>query len=139
MARLDPEEIGLHSLRPKAGSRHSRKRLGRGKGSGQGKTAGRGHKGQGARAGSKRRVGYEGGQNPINLVKATMDGLHQLRRPQDVAKLRGLSVNQVLGLDKMAEAKKLRESESGDAVDVTPTPVAVAVAEEAPAEEASDA
>src|ERR687897_1003911 len=37
-----------------------------------------------------------GTQNPVNLVKATMDGLHQLRRPQDVAKLRGLSVKQVL-------------------------------------------
>ena len=48
-----------------------------------------------------------GTQNPINLVKATMDGLIQLRRPEDVAKLRGLSVNQVLGLDKLAEAKKL--------------------------------
>ena len=48
-----------------------------------------------------------GSQNPINLVKATMDGLIQLRRPEDVAKLRGLSVHQVLGLDKLAEAKKL--------------------------------
>ena len=67
-----------------------------------------------------------GTQNPINLVKATMDGIHQLRRPQDVAKLRGLTVNQVLGLDKMAEAKKLKEGESADDVDVTPTPVAVA-------------
>jgi len=71
-----------------------------------------------------------GTQNPINLVKATMDGLHQLRRPQDVAKLRGLTVNQVLGLDKMAEAKKLRESENGDAVDVTPTPVPAGVVAE---------
>jgi small subunit ribosomal protein S5 len=75
-----------------------------------------------------------GTQNPINLVKATMDGIHQLRRPQDVAKLRGLTVNQVLGLDKLAEAKKLKEGESADAVDVTPTPVAVAVG----AEEGSD-
>jgi small subunit ribosomal protein S5 len=40
-----------------------------------------------------------GTQNPINLVKATMDGLMGLRRPEDVAKLRGLSVKQVLGLD----------------------------------------
>ena len=40
-----------------------------------------------------------GTQNPINLVKATMDGLTGLRRPEDVAKLRGLSVKQVLGLD----------------------------------------
>ena len=74
MARLDPEEIGLHSLRPKAGSRHARKRLGRGKGSGQGKTAGRGHKGAGARAGSKRRVGYEGGQNPIHMRTRKLKG-----------------------------------------------------------------
>src|SRR4051794_39144614 len=46
-----------------------------------------------------------GTQNPINLVKATMEGLTGLRRPQDVAKLRGLSVNQVLGLDLQQEAK----------------------------------
>ncbi len=74
-----------------------------------------------------------GTQNPINLVKATMDGLHQLRRPQDVAKLRGLSVNQVLGLDKMAEAKKLRGEENGEAetapTDVTPVPVGVGASE----------
>ena len=46
-----------------------------------------------------------GTQNPINLVKATMDGLINLRRPEDVAKLRGLSVKQVLGLDLLEEAK----------------------------------
>ena len=40
-----------------------------------------------------------GTQNPINLVKATMDGLIRLRRPEEVAELRGLTVNQVLGLD----------------------------------------
>jgi small subunit ribosomal protein S5 len=39
-----------------------------------------------------------GTQNPINLVKATMDGIYNLRRPEDVAKLRGLSVNEVLGI-----------------------------------------
>jgi small subunit ribosomal protein S5 len=41
-----------------------------------------------------------GTQNPINLVKATMEGLINLRRPEQVAKLRGLSVNQVLGIEK---------------------------------------
>jgi small subunit ribosomal protein S5 len=45
-----------------------------------------------------------GTQNPINLVKATMEGLTGLRRPEDVAKLRGLSVSQVLGLDLKHEA-----------------------------------
>ena len=53
-----------------------------------------------------------GTQNPINLVKATMEGLMGLRRPEDVAKLRGLSVKQVLGLDlQEAAAGKTVESE----------------------------
>ena len=74
MARLDPEEIGLHSIRPKPGSRHPRKRLGRGKGSGTGKTAGRGHKGAGARSGNKAKHGYEGGQNPIHMRMRKLRG-----------------------------------------------------------------
>jgi large subunit ribosomal protein L15 len=76
MARLDPEDIGLHSIRPKPGSRQPRKRLGRGKGSGTGKTAGRGHKGAGARSGNKSKRGYEGGQNPIHMR------MRKLRGPQ---------------------------------------------------------
>src|SRR6185295_12506101 len=70
-SRLTPEEIGLHSIRPKPGSRHSRKRLGRGPGSGLGKTSGRGEKGAGARSGNKRKPGYEGGQNPIHMRTRT--------------------------------------------------------------------
>jgi large subunit ribosomal protein L15 len=54
----------LNELAPVAGSRHARKRLGRGIGSGTGKTAGRGHKGQRARSGSATRT-FEGGQMPI--------------------------------------------------------------------------
>jgi large subunit ribosomal protein L15 len=76
MARLDPEDIGLHSIRPKPGSRHARKRLGRGKGTGQGKTAGRGHKGAGARSGNKSKRGYEGGQNPIHMRMRKLRGPH---------------------------------------------------------------
>ena len=56
-----------------------------------------------------------GTQNPINLVKATMDGLTGLRRPEDVAKLRGLSIKQVLGLDLQeaaAEGRGRRPTES---------------------------
>jgi large subunit ribosomal protein L15 len=74
MARLDPDDIGLHSIRPKPGSRTPRKRLGRGEGSGQGKTSGRGHKGYGSRAGSKRKVAYEGGQNPIHMRMRKLRG-----------------------------------------------------------------
>lgn len=74
MTRLAPEEIGLHTVRPKAGSRQTRKRVGRGAGSGLGKTSGRGHKGAGARAGSKRKPGYEGGQNPIHMRTRKLRG-----------------------------------------------------------------
>jgi large subunit ribosomal protein L15 len=59
------ENIGLHNLKPAPGSRKDRKRIGRGQGSGHGKTSGRGHKGQNARSGSKRRIGFEGGQMPL--------------------------------------------------------------------------
>ncbi len=74
MARLDPEEIGLHTLRPKPGSRRPRKRVGRGEGSGTGKTAGRGQKGYGSRSGSKRRARFEGGQNPIHMRMRKLRG-----------------------------------------------------------------
>jgi large subunit ribosomal protein L15 len=55
----------LEDLRPALGSTHSKKRVGRGNGSGQGKTAGKGHKGQKARAGGGVRPGFEGGQTPL--------------------------------------------------------------------------
>jgi large subunit ribosomal protein L15 len=74
VSRLTPEEVGLHSLRPKPGSRRSRKRVGRGEGSGVGKTSGRGHKGAGSRSGTKRKPGYEGGQNPIHMRMRKLRG-----------------------------------------------------------------
>jgi large subunit ribosomal protein L15 len=55
----------LNSLKPAAGSRPSRKRVGRGIGSGLGKTCGRGHKGQHSRSGGYHKVGFEGGQMPL--------------------------------------------------------------------------
>ena len=55
----------LHELSPNEGSTSSRKRRGRGAGSGLGKTSGRGHKGQNARSGGGVRPGFEGGQNPL--------------------------------------------------------------------------
>ena len=98
-----------------------------------------------------------GTQNPINLVKATMDGLTGLRRPEDVAKLRGLSVKQVLGLDLQEAAAKAKTADPAEDAGATPPaePVAVAAetvdpapeapaaeaeapASEAPAEESSD-
>ena len=56
----------LNDLKPKKGARKTRKRVGRGPGSGQGKTAGRGEKGQKSRSGFSRQLGFEGGQMPLH-------------------------------------------------------------------------
>jgi large subunit ribosomal protein L15 len=55
----------LNTIKPAAGSKKARRRVGRGMGSGLGKTAGRGHKGQKSRAGGFHKVGFEGGQMPL--------------------------------------------------------------------------
>src|ERR1700693_5270099 len=57
---------GIHDLRPSPGATHSRKRVGRGPGSGHGKTAGRGSKGQKSRSGYRHQRGFEGGQMPLH-------------------------------------------------------------------------
>ena len=57
--------MNLHDLSPAKGSKHKKKRVGRGPGSGLGKTAGRGEKGQKSRSGHSRRAGFEGGQMPL--------------------------------------------------------------------------
>jgi large subunit ribosomal protein L15 len=55
----------LNSIKPASGSKHAKRRVGRGIGSGLGKTAGRGHKGQKSRSGGYHKVGFEGGQMPL--------------------------------------------------------------------------
>ena len=57
--------LKLNTLKPAAGAKHAKRRVGRGIGSGIGKTAGRGHKGQKSRAGGFHKVGFEGGQMPL--------------------------------------------------------------------------
>jgi large subunit ribosomal protein L15 len=103
-------DIGLHSLKPAPGSRKQRKRIGRGEGSGTGKTAGRGHKGAGARSGNKRRVRFEGGQNPIHMR---------------MRKLRGPTMKKSMPFEKFrtkTQPVNLRELEDrfGDGAEVTP-------------------
>lgn len=75
----------LNDLHPAAGSSTAHKRLGRGKGSGHGKTSGRGHKGAGARSGSKVPAAYEGGQMPLQRrlprLKGEARGRHTVARP----------------------------------------------------------
>src|ERR1700712_29799 len=72
----DKPIIGLHNLKPAPGSRHRRKRVGRGEGSGLGKTSGRGQKGAGSRSGSKDRARFEGGQMPIHMRMRKLRGPH---------------------------------------------------------------
>jgi len=57
--------LALNNLKPSEGSTHKKKRVGRGPGSGLGKTAGRGHKGQKSRSGYSSKIGFEGGQMPL--------------------------------------------------------------------------
>ena len=105
MSRLSPEEIGLHSLRPKPGSRRARKRIGRGEGSGVGKTSGRGHKGAGARSGTKRKPGYEGGQNPIHMRMRKLRGPNRkMSMPFEPFRTRTQPVN-VADLDERFDAE----------------------------------
>lgn len=76
----------LNTIKPAAGARHAKKRVGRGIGSGTGKTAGLGHKGQRARAGGYHKTGFEGGQMPLQrrlpkrgFVSATRDDTAEVR------------------------------------------------------------
>ena len=72
----------LNTIKPSAGAKKARRRVGRGIGSGLGKTAGRGHKGQKSRAGGFHKVGFEGGQMPLQRrlpkrgFKSTTAALH---------------------------------------------------------------
>ncbi len=71
---IDPNEVRLENLKPPAGSRHPRKRVGRGPGSGTGKTSGRGMKGQGARSGKGPIETYQGGKVPIHMQQGKLRG-----------------------------------------------------------------
>ena len=86
----------LHELSPAAGSTKARKRIGRGAGSGQGKTAGKGHKGQKARAGRGMRPGFEGGQLPL-YRKLPKRGFNNIFRIE-------MALVNVAALDKAFEA-----------------------------------
>lgn len=99
----------LNTIKPPAGSRKTAKRVGRGIGSGLGKTAGRGHKGQHARAGGFHKVGFEGGQMPLQrrLPKVgfrsrtsrlnTELRLHELAKVGDVADMLALKAANLVG------------------------------------------
>lgn len=102
----------LNELSPAPGSTKDRKRLGRGKGSGDGKTSGRGHKGAGARSGSKAHSTYEGGQMPLQRrlprLKGMARGRHTVARPTvyaavNVGQLENVS-GDTMGFDELRAA-----------------------------------
>jgi large subunit ribosomal protein L15 len=88
----------LNNLKPAPGSKSARHRVGRGIGSGWGKTAGRGHKGQKARAGGFHKVGFEGGQMPLHRRLPKRGFTSMSRRYVEVVRLHEL---QKLGADEI--------------------------------------
>src|SRR5438105_15804573 len=85
----------LNTLKPAPGSKHVRKRVARGIGSGTGKTGGRGHKGQRARAGGFHKVGFEGGQMPLQRRLPKFGFNSRLAR--DIAEIRLDQLNKLAG------------------------------------------
>jgi large subunit ribosomal protein L15 len=125
----------LNTLKP--GSRKARKRVGRGSSAGQGKTCGRGHKGQSARAGGYHKVGFEGGQMPIqrrlpkigfvsHLLAATAEvRLHELAVVKhDVIDLDALKAAKIVGRDvetaKVIASGKIEKAVKLKGIKVTP-------------------
>jgi len=106
----------LNSIHPAPGAKKPKKRLGRGIGSGLGKTAGRGHKGQKARAGGYHKVGFEGGQMPIQrrLPKFGFRSLKALTRDEVRLNELALVTAEVIDLLSLKAAGVIR----GDVLDV---------------------
>ena len=73
--------MGLENLQKAAGSTHSKKRIGRGRGTGWGKTAGKGMKGQRARTGFNEKRGFEGGQQPLQRILPKVGFTSRVEKP----------------------------------------------------------
>lgn len=86
----------LNTIQPAIGSTHAKKRVGRGIGSGLGKTCGRGHKGQKSRAGGFHKVGFEGGQMPLQrrLPKRGFNSMN-IRAEVRLCDLNAISTNEI--------------------------------------------
>ena len=95
----------LNNLKPAAGSTHSRRRIGRGPGSGLGGTSTRGHKGAKARSGYKRKIGFEGGQMPLQrrLPKFGFKNINRVEyQPVNLSTLQALADKGVTTIDLVA-------------------------------------
>ena len=107
--------MNLSNLRPPAGSRHKRKRVGRGPGSGLGVTSGRGEKGQRSRSGYSRKRGFEGGQMPL-IRRVPKRGFTNIFRKEyaviNVGRLHDLELSEVTP-DALLEQRVIRKLQSG--------------------------
>jgi len=107
--------MNLHELRPAPGAKKARKRVGQGIGSGNGKTAGKGHKGQKARAGGGVRPGFEGGQMPLSrrIPKRGFSN-YRFAKNYQIVNLRDLestfSAGAVVDFDALAKAGLVRKA-----------------------------
>jgi len=105
----------LNELRPQPGSRHRRKRVGRGPGSGHGKTSGRGHKGMGARSGGKVHSGFEGGQMPL-VRRVPKRGFYHLRKREyiliNVEHLNRFEAKEKVDLESLQEMGLIKKSKN---------------------------
>ena len=109
------EQIGLHNLRPAPGSRRARKRVGRGHGTGHGKTAGRGTKGEGARAGTGGKLFRQGGNVPFFRRLPFKRGFTNIRRVEwnevNLARLDGFAADSEVTPESLGKAGLLRQPE----------------------------
>ncbi len=102
----------LHEIKPAAGSRRPRRRIGRGPGSGHGKTAGRGSKGQKSRSGYSAARGFEGGQMPLHRrlpKRGFVNIFRKIYRTVNVERLNGLKAGSVVTPESLYEAGLLRK------------------------------
>jgi len=106
--------MGLHNLQPAPGSTHSKKRVGRGQGSGLGKTAGRGQKGQKSRSGYSRKRNFEGGQMPLAKRLPKVGFTSKVEKPYAInvdkitviAELEEITLETIRGVHKLSKSVK---------------------------------
>lgn len=100
--------IGLHNLKAPSGAKHKETRLGRGENSGHGKTSGRGHKGQKARKSGNVRIGFEGGQTPLQRRTPKRGFRNPFRREFAVVNVGALA--EQFGADAVVDVAALQSS-----------------------------
>ena len=115
-------DIFLHNLEPDPGSRHGRKRVGRGEGSGVGKTSGRGHKGSKQRSGGQISPRYEGGQMPLHMRLPKLRGplaktampigpFRTHTTPVNLSRLAGFGKGEVVSPDSLLEKGIIKKAD----------------------------